>query len=168
MSDKNLIQRLRETASKGVSVWGDLLIEAANEIERMQQERERLLVCSEDPVFLVATGEHCDAKETYTRHEVSPPPLCEFEGPLYPSDALAAARLRGAKDVRDGILNMTLPELAKEDWIRSLSKPKLLGEQVNQQLLEALKALTDKGRLPPTGIAFSRARAAIAAAEGKL
>ena len=28
----NLIERLRSTASKGVSVWGDLQIEAANEL----------------------------------------------------------------------------------------------------------------------------------------
>lgn len=32
----NLVKRLRETASKGVSVWGDLQMEAADEIERLQ------------------------------------------------------------------------------------------------------------------------------------
>lgn len=35
-----LITRLRDTASKGVSVWGDLQIEAAKEIEILTAERE--------------------------------------------------------------------------------------------------------------------------------
>jgi len=35
---KELITRLRETASKGVSVWGDLLMEAADAIERLENE----------------------------------------------------------------------------------------------------------------------------------
>lgn len=34
-------------------------------------------------IFLVATGEVHEGQETYTRHEGSPPPLCDFEGPLY-------------------------------------------------------------------------------------
>lgn len=38
MSD--LINRLRATASKGVSVWGDLQVEAAKEIEILTAERE--------------------------------------------------------------------------------------------------------------------------------
>jgi len=33
------------------------------------------------------------------------------------------------------------------------------------ELLTVLKALTDRGRIPPTGLAFSKARAAIAKAE---
>ena len=73
-----------------------------------QQERERLMAGSGEPLFLVATGEHCDAKETYTRHEVSPPSLCDFEGPLYTADQLAAARLRG------GQVNQRLMEALKE------------------------------------------------------
>jgi hypothetical protein len=36
----DLIKRLRETASKGVSVWGDLQMEAAKEIEILTAERE--------------------------------------------------------------------------------------------------------------------------------
>ncbi len=35
------------------------------------------------PVFLVATGEVYEGQETYTRHEGTPPPLCDFEGPLF-------------------------------------------------------------------------------------
>ena len=35
------------------------------------------------------------------------------------------------------------------------------------ELLTVLKALTDRGRIPPTGLAFSKARAAIAKAEAK-
>jgi hypothetical protein len=38
MSD--LVKRLRETASKGVSVWGDLQMEAAKEIEILTAEVE--------------------------------------------------------------------------------------------------------------------------------
>jgi hypothetical protein len=34
----SLIERLRETSSKGVSVWGDLQMEAATEIERLTAE----------------------------------------------------------------------------------------------------------------------------------
>ncbi len=34
-------------------------------------------------VYLVATGQEWEGQETYTRHEGSPPPLCDFEGPLY-------------------------------------------------------------------------------------
>jgi hypothetical protein len=41
---QNLIHRLRETASKGVSVWGDLQKEAADAIEALQAENERLRV----------------------------------------------------------------------------------------------------------------------------
>ena len=37
---KELIERLRDTASKGVSVWGDLQMEAAKEIEILTAERE--------------------------------------------------------------------------------------------------------------------------------
>ena len=33
----DLIKRLRDTASKGVSVWGDLQMEAAAEIERLRE-----------------------------------------------------------------------------------------------------------------------------------
>ncbi|WAC75311.1 hypothetical protein OU995_11695 [Roseateles sp. SL47] len=36
-------------------------------------------------IFLVATGEEHEGEATYTRHEGSPPPLCDFEGPLYAS-----------------------------------------------------------------------------------
>ena len=36
----DLIKRLRDTASKGVSVWGDLQMEAAKEIEILTAERE--------------------------------------------------------------------------------------------------------------------------------
>ena len=34
-------------------------------------------------IYLVATGETYEGEETYMRHEGSPPPLCDFEGPLY-------------------------------------------------------------------------------------
>ena len=37
-----LINRLRETASKGVSVWGDLQMEAADRIEELEAENARL------------------------------------------------------------------------------------------------------------------------------
>jgi hypothetical protein len=41
MTDKeDLIARLRNTASKGISVWGDLMLEAAKEIETLKAERE--------------------------------------------------------------------------------------------------------------------------------
>jgi hypothetical protein len=41
MTDKeDLITRLRNTASKGISVWGDLMLEAAKEIETLKAERE--------------------------------------------------------------------------------------------------------------------------------
>lgn len=36
----DLVNRLRETASKGVSVWGDLQMAAAREIEILTAERE--------------------------------------------------------------------------------------------------------------------------------
>ena len=36
----DLVKRLRDTASKGVSVWGDLQMEAAREIEILTAERE--------------------------------------------------------------------------------------------------------------------------------
>ena len=41
-SEMTLIERLRETANKGVSVWGDLQKEAADAIEALQAENERL------------------------------------------------------------------------------------------------------------------------------
>lgn len=40
MTTQDLINRLRDTASKGVSVWGDLQMEAAKEIETLLAERE--------------------------------------------------------------------------------------------------------------------------------
>lgn len=40
VATKELIERLRHTASKGVSVWGDLQIEAAKEIEILAAEVE--------------------------------------------------------------------------------------------------------------------------------
>lgn len=33
----NVVERLRDTASKGVSVWGDLQMDAADEIDRLQE-----------------------------------------------------------------------------------------------------------------------------------
>ena len=42
MSNTELIAELRDTASKGVSVWGDLQKEAADAIEVLQAEVERL------------------------------------------------------------------------------------------------------------------------------
>ena len=39
-SSNDLSNRLRDTASKGVSVWGDLQMEAAKEIEILTAERE--------------------------------------------------------------------------------------------------------------------------------
>ena len=39
-TNTELIARLRDTASKGVSVWGDLQIEAAKELEIVTAERE--------------------------------------------------------------------------------------------------------------------------------
>ena len=30
-------------------------------------------------IYLVATGEVVDGRETYTRHEDAPPPLCDYE-----------------------------------------------------------------------------------------
>jgi hypothetical protein len=42
-------------------------------------------------IFLVATGEVHEGKETYTRHEGRPPPLCDFEGPLSTSPKGGAA-----------------------------------------------------------------------------
>ena len=35
---KELIEQLRDIASKGVSVWGDLQMEAASTIERLENE----------------------------------------------------------------------------------------------------------------------------------
>ena len=39
-AEPDLIARLRHTASKGVSVWGDLMLEAAKELEILTAERE--------------------------------------------------------------------------------------------------------------------------------
>ena len=39
-AQSDLIKRLRDTASKGVSVWGDLQMAAAREIEILTAERE--------------------------------------------------------------------------------------------------------------------------------
>ena len=39
----DLINQLRTTASKGISVWGDLQMEAANQIEALTAERDGLL-----------------------------------------------------------------------------------------------------------------------------
>jgi hypothetical protein len=39
-AEPDLIARLRDTASKGVSVWGDLMLEAAKELEILMAERE--------------------------------------------------------------------------------------------------------------------------------
>lgn len=38
MTNTELIERLRETASKGVSVWGDLQMEAADTIEAQARD----------------------------------------------------------------------------------------------------------------------------------
>jgi hypothetical protein len=40
VAQSDLVKRLRDTASKGVSVWGDLQMEAAREIEILTAERE--------------------------------------------------------------------------------------------------------------------------------
>ena len=38
-NNETLIKRLRDTASRGVSVWGDLMLEAADALEQPVQER---------------------------------------------------------------------------------------------------------------------------------
>ena len=38
----DIVERLRKTASRGVSVWGDLQMEAADELERFQTSLVRL------------------------------------------------------------------------------------------------------------------------------
>ena len=40
VAQSDLVKRLRETASKGVSVWGNLQMEAAREIEILRAERD--------------------------------------------------------------------------------------------------------------------------------
>lgn len=45
---------------------------------------------SDKPIFLVCTGEVHEGQETYTRHEGAPPPLCDFEGPLYAAPSVGA------------------------------------------------------------------------------
>ena len=44
VAQSDLIKRLRDTASKGVSVWGDLQMEAAREIEILTAQRKSLTV----------------------------------------------------------------------------------------------------------------------------
>lgn len=39
-----LIERLRDTASKGISAWGDLQVEAADELENLTEMVEQLIV----------------------------------------------------------------------------------------------------------------------------
>ena len=36
-----------------------------------------------EAIYLVATGIRNGGEKTYTRHEGKPPPLCDFEGPLF-------------------------------------------------------------------------------------
>ena len=128
MIDKNLIQRLRETASKGVSVWGDLLIEAANEIERMQQERERLLAGNGEPVVLFSAN-------------LSQYGLNNLEIMGYTADQLTAARLQGEQGGQIAqLLQSQVDGLQKliEAKDRREARSLAIGE-VNQQLLDDAK-----------------------------
>jgi chromosome segregation ATPase len=52
----NLIERLRETASKGVSVWGDLQVEAADMIEALSSRNRQLVVESSKYCAEVSRG----------------------------------------------------------------------------------------------------------------
>jgi chromosome segregation ATPase len=52
----NLIERLRETASKGVSVWGDLQMEAADTIEALFNRNRQLVVESSKYCAEVSRG----------------------------------------------------------------------------------------------------------------
>lgn len=49
-------------------------------------------------VHLVCTGEVYEGQETYTRHEGSPPPLCDFETLYTAAPALTPARLTDAQE----------------------------------------------------------------------
>jgi hypothetical protein len=39
-NNETLVKRLRDTASRGVSVWGDLMLEAADALEQPAQEQQ--------------------------------------------------------------------------------------------------------------------------------
>ena len=59
MSD--LTERLRQTASKGISVWGDLMMEAAQEIEFLRAEffRAALAQPEQEPVAWLRQRDSC-------------------------------------------------------------------------------------------------------------
>ena len=52
-----LIERLRDTASKGISVWGDLQVEAADELEHLTEMVEQLIVGAVACVEVVVENE---------------------------------------------------------------------------------------------------------------
>lgn len=53
----NLIERLRDTASKGISAWGDLQVEAADELEHLTEMVEQLIVGAVACVEVVVENE---------------------------------------------------------------------------------------------------------------
>jgi hypothetical protein len=52
-----LIERLRDTASKGISAWGDLQVEAADELEHLTEMVEQLIVGAVACVEVVVENE---------------------------------------------------------------------------------------------------------------
>lgn len=93
--------------------------ELLSKVNAWLEQRDQVQAQPQAPaIFLVATGVEVEGEETYTRHEGSPPPLCDFEGPLYPDTQDLARRLYKA----EGQVSNLKRELADareciSDWV---------------------------------------------------
>lgn len=74
MSYTQLTSRLREIASKGVSVWGDLQVEAAKEIEILTAERDALQARVAELENLTAAQQASNLKLVAALNEAKPSP----------------------------------------------------------------------------------------------
>jgi hypothetical protein len=66
----NIVEQLRDTARKGVSVWGDLQLEAADEIEHLTEMLEQLIVGAVACVEVVVENERLFSENKLLKHKL--------------------------------------------------------------------------------------------------
>ena len=114
---KRLALRLRNTSRLDVVGCQEEMHALSAAIDRLRD-----LAASAQPVvadltprvFLVCTGEVFEGRETYTRHEGAPPPLCDFEGPLFAHPAPPAPAAEPFTPIQVQRLWNNSPEVHKD------------------------------------------------------
>jgi hypothetical protein len=111
------------------------------------------------PIYLVAAGFTNEAGELYERHEGRPPPLCDYEGPLYaapaPTPGLEMLLREALRDAWAGFVNLG-GDMESGPLRQQMSKHAQRANAVLEATEDAAPALLAQHE-PPTDGAHERA-----------